>query len=508
MDNNDIYRQLKFEGFFSEYLPQCFSVKNNTFYNIPGENCDVIDPYSFNMSKFNGKGDRRKIYIPEIGSYAVLMDYIKNNKILDQLIKFNNDNASNSYSPIKSDEDKLLRHEETYNSENKEEAISSSYIDIVIQKIIKSAGATKLLKLDIANCYSSVYTHFLPSILLGYEDANILYKNTVNNNANATQFDAEKITIYNNYVKLDKLIRNMNSKRTNGLLTGPLISSVLVEALLTRIDIELIEKHILFSRYVDDYEIYIHSNSYNEEHIIKIFTEILGKYGLSLNAEKTEIKEFPFYVMENFDKIINIYRKNSNSDYDIVELFNKFILMEKEGTKGAVRYLIKSLEANPIDFNNKELVSSYLMSILTNDDRTLLKSCSYIINQKNDYTEITSKIKELLIYYIDKGLDLEVVWLTYVLIETDSITLDDEVVGKIIEGNNELAILMLIRKQKISNNNLQFISQKSFSWLLNYELYAHDILNIDQISERLNLNRNKEMYKKMKENDVHFCYNK
>ena len=70
-----------------------------------------------------------------------------------------------------------------------------------------------------------------------------------------------------------------------------------MEAMLTRIDKELIEEDLLYSRYMDDYEVYIFNES--EKEVISIFTRVLRKYGFVLNYEKTEIIDFPYYVSEN-----------------------------------------------------------------------------------------------------------------------------------------------------------------------------------------------------------------
>lgn len=84
MDKNfkNIYEELKINGFFSEYLPPCFQLDKKMFNYAPPQNCDLIKPYVFNMSRFNLNDSRRNIYIPEIGSYIVLNNHIKQNVIL------------------------------------------------------------------------------------------------------------------------------------------------------------------------------------------------------------------------------------------------------------------------------------------------------------------------------------------------------------------------------------------------------------------------------------------
>mgnify|MGYP001067888215 CR=1 FL=1 len=134
--------------------------------------------------------------------------------------------------------------------------------------------------------------HMIPAIILGYENANIEY-----NKFFANKDDPSIGDTYKKYKNLDEIIRKQNLNSTNGLLTGPLISKLIMEAMLTRIDKELIEEDLLYSRYMDDYEVYIFDES--EKEVISIFTRVLRKYGFVLNYEKTEIIDFPYYVSEN-----------------------------------------------------------------------------------------------------------------------------------------------------------------------------------------------------------------
>ena len=84
----EIYKSITLDGFFSEYLPPCFKLDELMFKNPPKYDCDLIQPYSFTMSRFNTNDSRRTIFIPEIGAYAVLNEYIKNPKLQYQFVHF------------------------------------------------------------------------------------------------------------------------------------------------------------------------------------------------------------------------------------------------------------------------------------------------------------------------------------------------------------------------------------------------------------------------------------
>lgn len=62
--------------------------------------------------------------------------------------------------------------------------------------------------------------------------------------------------------------------------------------------------------------------------------------------------------------------------------------------------------------------------------------------------------------------DLEVLWLLYLLLETqDPITMDTNVVDKIVQGKNELAQIMLLRKGVLTEEQKQLLAEKSTSWI-------------------------------------------
>lgn len=86
--NRESYKQIATQGFFSEYLPPCFFLDKKVLNYVPPENCDIIQPYCFTMSKYDQADSRRNIYIPELGSYLVLHEYMWNNNLLKELIDF------------------------------------------------------------------------------------------------------------------------------------------------------------------------------------------------------------------------------------------------------------------------------------------------------------------------------------------------------------------------------------------------------------------------------------
>lgn len=499
---SQMQKDMALKGLFSEYLPPCFHMNRTALCFAPSENCDLIAPVCFSMSRFADNGARRNIFIPEVGSYVVLQNYIRQENILQELIQFTEQhNDSVSYSPILDDQGAIVMHEQAYEciSEN-DGSNKSNYVENVAHKLIKASGATKVLKLDIANCFSSFYMHMVPAIILGIEVAETEYAKVLQK-----MEQAAINPVYLKYEKLDRIIRQQNLNRTNGLLIGPLFSRVVMEALLTRIDIDLGNDDLKYSRYVDDYEVYLWNEDPDE--VISKFTRVLKRYGLSLNYEKTELVDFPYYVVENLSKIFHDSSAEALKTDELMRLFNTFLKMEKTGTKGAIRYLLKSIEKEPIRTENPALYKAYLMNILANDERSLVKACSILI-MNNTESPLTKQdvviIQKLIEKHMSFGHDLEAIWLVYLLLETDN--LSDSVVQMIEKGTNELAQALLLRKGKLCSDQIQTIAEKAVSWILLYELYAIDAIDESRFIQKLGLVHNLDMYKKIKHKDHHFIY--
>ena len=117
------------------------------------------------------------------------------------------------------------------------------------------------------------------------------------------------------------------------------------------------------------------------------------------------------------------------------------------------------------------------------------------------------QIIKMLLMQLTEEHDLEVLWLLYLLLETqDPITMDTNVVDKIVQGKNELAQIMLLRKGVLTEEQKQLLAEKSTSWILAYELFCEGMLAEDEIASKLILDKNLVMYRKMKEKQIHFCY--
>lgn len=493
------------QGFFSEYLPPCFVLKRESLRFTPPISCDTIEPYCFTMSKYDKNDSRRNIFIPEIGSYLVAQNYMQDKDIIKELIEFSQQ-ENFSFSPVVNQNYVIYKFEQSYKEYYEVEVIDeiidlkSDYIKNVSNKIIRATGAKRILKLDISNFYFSIYTHIIPAIILGLNTAKEEYQKKCNRENDISE-------IYTKYDKLDKVIRQQNLNRTNGLLPGTFSSRLISEALLTRIDKDLKNKNLNFVRYVDDYEFFIYDDDI--ETVENKIDSTVRAYGLTINSEKTSIEEFPYYVSNNLNKLFSNLCKEKFDNENLMDLFNSFFTLEQNGVKGAIRFLLKSLDNKPINIRCSKLYKSYLLTILQNNKRSLIKACQIIIDKNRESFVMDENdmifIKKILLNNLKQKNDLEVIWLLYLLIEISGINNTDEIIIKICSDNNELAQLMLLKRGLLSEQLKNIIKVNAKSWILNYELFSENLLSETEFQSKLNLNKNLEMYRKFRENNIHFC---
>lgn len=494
-------------GFFSEYLPPAFSI-NHTFNPCDidlASSDDLAEPLSFNMSRFTEDGKRRTIYVPEFSSYIKTVKYMKDKNLIEDLILITQD--EHSFSPLIQKNGELTHHERIYDfgitvDEADQEAFRSTYIPNVVEKIRRAKGASGILSLDISNFYSSVYTHLIPSIKLGYDNAEIQYKaKKANNNDPVISED------YRTYVALDMHVRNMNGARTNGLLPGTLISQFLAEALLCRVDTELEAQNIKFVRYVDDYEIFI----YDENDITRIqsvVTNTLEKYFLRLNNEKTKYSAFPYYVVENLEKLYSDYTREPINTTEAMQLFNTFFELERNGTKGAIRFLIKSLNHTFVAPDD-ELFSAYLFNVLVNDSRSLVKICDVLIKRKAQMSFGANELQlidGLLKKNINNNCHLETIWLLYLRKKLFDEELTDEITNQIVDSDNDLAKIILLEEFNVflSESSINRIKATASSWLLCYQLYFHGYIDRTEFSSKTHIAKNDAFYARLKREGFSF----
>ena len=163
-------------------------------------------------------------------------------------------------------------------------------------ELVWMLGAQYMVAVDIAQCFSSIYTHSIPWALHGKDYAK----------------EHPKLNEPGNL--LDQCTRNTKDKQTNGLLIGPHASNIISEIILTTIDANLQEKgYKKVKRYIDDYCFY--AATYEEaELFIKEIGLQLRTYEMSLNEKKTKILPLPRPSDEDWVLVLNRHQLPKNQE--------------------------------------------------------------------------------------------------------------------------------------------------------------------------------------------------
>ncbi|WP_215189905.1 RNA-directed DNA polymerase [Exiguobacterium sp. s6] len=216
-----------------------------------------------------------------------------------------------------------------------------------------------LIRIDIQDCFSSIYTHSFKWLI-----SNKTYDSKNLKNASS---------IYSN---LDSFLQNLNGSKTNGILVGPEVMRLAAEFLFVHLDQEILETlskmriendidYRIF-RFVDDYFIFS-NHSEIETEIVKVVRDVLNKYHLKINEAK----------LKRFDNSIS---------------FNKWKYKAEEFVPELEKLFYKSKD---------KVIPDEVASELNLDDNqlTLIKEINSWFRQNNKkvkYTSISNKYRILL----------------------------------------------------------------------------------------------------------------
>jgi len=130
---------------------------------------------------------------------------------------------------------------------------------------------------DIADFYQRIYFHRV--------------ENTINNlSPNAG---------VNRYIL--KAIKAIRSHQSYGIPIGGSASRLLAEAVLIDLDAALFDEGIIFSRFVDDYRIFIRSDQDSYQVLSRLAELLYSSEGLTLNGQKTSVHNGSTYLTDNVE---------------------------------------------------------------------------------------------------------------------------------------------------------------------------------------------------------------
>jgi hypothetical protein len=138
---------------------------------------------------------------------------------------------------------------------------------------------THVLYTDIADFYQRIYFHRVENTLDEYAGR----------------------TAASRFIK--RFIQQVRGRQSYGIPVGGTASRIIAESILTDVDDALANEEIAFTRYVDDYRIFVRPNQ-NPYRILAFLSEQLAKTeGLSLNAQKTRLLTVDEFMRQIEDQL-------------------------------------------------------------------------------------------------------------------------------------------------------------------------------------------------------------
>lgn len=400
---------LKQESYCNIDLPKYFDFQplldalsqNNNTSNIALKNAKKLDNinYTFLTNK-DGKYAWRPLQLIHPAIYVNLVNKITKeynwNIIVNRFKRFQENERIECCSiPIASTGD---------NKSQKGKSILKWWQQIEQQSLELALDFDCFMNTDIANCYSSIYTHSIPWALHGERviKRDFLFPSNPKKNFLGN--------------RIDETIQSMQYSQTNGIPQGSILMDFIAEIILGYADAKLSYKIKNYNRKeikykISDYKILRYRDDYrifatNQETLVKIaklLTETLFELNLKLNSQKTFISD---NIVRDVIKPDKSYWNEAKQGTKTLQkhLFLIHSLAEKHPNSGSLAAaLTKFLEdrVHPLKLfkeENSKVIVSILVDIAYKNPRTypvitaiLSKILSLEVNKKT-VTEILDSI--------------------------------------------------------------------------------------------------------------------
>ena len=438
-------------GYFAEQFPNCFST-DLFLAHIP----ELLPLVSVSktqkkksvknttspttLSMYKNDISRRVLSVPNPEAFLRLAKYISENWAKVRQFA----SSKNSLSPISfirsydGGEDQLI------NCESLREALKvrSDFINGIKQSIRSSLGYKYRLKVDITNCYNSMYTHSIAWAICGKDAAKSFLRTKEPKSIEADYEFADFLDCFTRFEK---------NNETNGIIVGPFTSRIISELILARIDKMLSEKGFVFKRYVDDYKFYFRSESQAQENLPTI-EKVLNEFNLTLNTAKTEIQKYPYEIISD---IKDKYDKALDND-GVFGVLNVASQLHLAGEKGAYKYALKYLRGRALpDNDDLQVVIPTLINIMLLDP----KYGRYVTDYLKENLEgiRTDTLATVFNNELQKSLEGELQQESLLFIQLIR-DLDLEISGKnllnVIRSDNDFAIIIALDLWKHRNHRI------------------------------------------------------
>ncbi len=210
-----------------------------------------------------------------------------------------------------------------------------------------------VLVADVSRFYELVYTHTLPWAINGKDAAK-------------ADSDWKSKAVFGN--RLDFLIRQAQSRQTQGIPVGPDSSDIAGEIVLSAVDKEFIRRSkptdVVYRRHVDDYWVGGHTIEECERHLA-LLRLTLRQYQLDINEAKTKIVLTRTILGDTwpkeFEKEIAKTLGYSTSDFDVLAVLAKVVdFAAANNDDGIIRHIMRVIDRKELWAPNWSLLQHFI----------------------------------------------------------------------------------------------------------------------------------------------------
>ena len=304
-----------------------------------------------------------------------------------------------------------------------------------------STGKFYRVKADITSFFPSVYTHSIPWVVAGRDEAKI--------------HSGEELW----YNQLDEAQRDIKKRETQGIPIGPATSHIISEFILYKVDETLRQKGYVFVRYVDDYECYCETHEEAESFILNLERE-LRKYLLILNPKKVMIEELPLAFQEQWIVVLrnSLPSRQKPSPRDIMNFLDLAVDLQSQYPEGSVlKYATRTL-ANSKKFNKNgaDFFLKYLIALAVHRPSVLPILCQVAKqNGVGSNLDIGPVLKQSIKFQRSDA----TCWSLYFMGIWDQ-KVDDDFATEIIETGDCMSMAMLIALGQHKKKVVDFLNTK------------------------------------------------
>lgn len=517
LDKDNFLEQIVRYGYFAEQFPDCFSsdafaahlgVLSKTVAATKAEagksRKNTTTPTTLSMYK--NDISRRMLSLPNPEAFLRLAKYMQAH--WEEVLQFAY--SRNSLSPITCINRYDGGSDEIINCESIREKrhAKSDFINGIKQCIRMALGYKYRMKVDITNCYNSIYTHSITWAACGKEQAKSYLR---------TKTPAEMKDLYETADCLDCFTRFLRNNETNGIVVGPYTSRIVSEIVLARIDKLLAKRGLVFKRYVDDYKMYFRTEA-QAQGSLPIIEKVLNEYNLALNSSKTVIEKFPYEVISQIQQTF----ENALKREGVFGVLNAAAQLHLSGEKGAYKYALKYIRDKEIPHNDLQVIIPTLINIMLLDpkygkyvtsylkqnlDSINIDTLTVVIN-KELASSLHGELQQETLLFVqlirDLGLNITANNIEGVLLSDNDFAI---IIALDIWKNRNKAVVRTRQEARRINDSVKLLAQKlegeklsGSRWLLVYETTIHGFLPDYSLKDE----DMDDFFKKLKECNITF----